>query len=362
MTTVKLKFVVKDDDRHGNSRYYLRMPGTPKIRLREPVGTDAFLREYETAVVKVSAHHPAADKASVRAICIDYYKSSAFRAELGIETQKVRRRILDALCEKIGAHGIKYIEERHVRSWMDARADRPESANGLLKALRGLFSYAKKMGRLTHDPSTEIRKIRTRSEGFHTWTIAEVRQFEEKHHIGTAARLSLALLLYLGQRRGDTSRMGRQHVHGSSLRMRQAKTGKVLSLHILPELADIIAASPCGDLAFITTKSGQPFRSPASFGQQFRKWCDEAGLPQCSAHGLRKAGAAIAAENGASDRQLMALFGWSKPDQATVYTAAAEQKLLAASAAELIDLGTKTGQEMSHLTVPPKKQLKKSIS
>jgi len=35
------------------------------------------------------------------------------------------------------------------------------------------------------------------------------------------------------------------------------------------------------------------------------------GLAKCSAHGLRKAGATIAAENGATDQQLMAMFGWT---------------------------------------------------
>lgn len=37
-----------------------------------------------------------------------------------------------------------------------------------------------------------------------------------------------------------------------------------------------------------------------AIGNKMREWCDEAGLPQCSAHGLRKAGAAIAAERGAT--------------------------------------------------------------
>jgi integrase len=33
-------------------------------------------------------------------------------------------------------------------------------------------------------------------------------------------------------------------------------------------------------------------------------------LYHCSAHGLRKAGATIAANNGATAHQLMAIFGW----------------------------------------------------
>ena len=51
------------------------------------------------------------------------------------------------------------------------------------------------------------------------------------------------------------------------------------------------------------------------------------------AHGLRKAGATIAAENGASDRQLMAMFGWATARQAGVYTRKASSKTLAREAA-----------------------------
>ena len=90
----------------------------------------------------------------------------------------------------------------------------------------------------------------------------------------------------------------------------------------------IIAASPCGDLTFLENDLGRAF-SAAGFGNKFREWCDEAGLPHCSAHGLRKAGATIAAENGATEHQLMAIFGWTTPAMAAVYTRAANRKRLA---------------------------------
>lgn len=54
-------------------------------------------------------------------------------------------------------------------------------------------------------------------------------------------------------------------------------------------------------------------------------------------HRLRKAGATIAAENGATARQLMAIFGWYSIDQAEFYTRAADQKRLASSAMHLLE-------------------------
>lgn len=168
--------------------------------------------------------------------------------------------------------------------------------------------------------------------GFHTWTEDEVSAFEAKRPVGTRQRLALDLLLYTGLRRGDVVRLGRQHVRDGLLTIRTEKTGEIIILLLLPALAASISAAPVGDLAFLVTERGQPFVKEG-FGNWFRKACEAAGCPG-SAHGLRKAGTVRAAENGASDRQLMALFGWSTAKMASVYTRAADQKRLAADAAD----------------------------
>jgi integrase len=108
-----------------------------------------------------------------------------------------------------------------------------------------------------------------------------------------------------------------------------------LTIPIQSDLEDIIAASPCGDLTFLVTQFGKGFTNNG-FGSWFKKRCREAGLPHCSAHGLRKASATIAAENGASDRQLMAMYGWQTSKQATHYTRSANQTRLAASGMSLL--------------------------
>jgi len=90
-------------------------------------------------------------------------------------------------------------------------------------------------------------------------------------------------------------------------------------------------------MTFLVTDQGKPF-SENGVGNWFRDRCDEAGLPMCTAHGLKKAGATIAAENGATTRQMMAMFDWDTPEMAEVYTRAAEQKRLAGEGMLLITL------------------------
>ena|SRR5215468_2570572 len=76
-----------------------------------------------------------------------------------------------------------------------------------------------------------------------------------------------------------------------------------------PARGSIIAVTVTGTRIFLVTEYGEPFTA-AGFGAWFRTRCDEAGLLDCSAHGLRKAGAVRAAENGTTPHELMAIFGW----------------------------------------------------
>jgi integrase len=57
-----------------------------------------------------------------------------------------------------------------------------------------------------------------------------------------------------------------------------------------------------------------------------RQWCNDADLAECSSHGLRKASATILAEAGATEHQLMAIFGWSDSKMAQHYMKAAQSK------------------------------------
>ena len=124
------------------------------------------------------------------------------------------------------------------------------------------------------------------------------------------------------QRRSDVIRFGKQHVKGGKLIFTQRKgrnrKPKRLQLPILPTLRRIIDASSC-ELTLLINDLGRAF-TDAGVGNKFRDWCDQSGLPDCTAHGLRKAGATIAAENGATAHQLLAIFGWDTLKQAQVYT------------------------------------------
>src|SRR5215813_2858753 len=116
---------------------------------------------------------------------------------------------------------------------------------------------------------------------------------------------------------------------------------KRLTLPILPALQRIIDGTTCGDLTFLVNDWGRPF-TDAGFGNWFRDRCVEAGVPG-RAHGLRKAGATIAANNGATSRQLMAIFGWDTLKEAERYTRGADQLRLAEAAMHMLEAPEQNG-------------------
>ena len=71
---------------------------------------------------------------------------------------------------------------------------------------------------------------------------------------------------------------------------------------VLEPLADAIAAQPLTDMTFLMTEFGKPF-TEKGLGNKVRDWLDAADLKHCSSHGIRKADATIAAENGATGHQ-----------------------------------------------------------
>jgi integrase len=123
--------------------------------------------------------------------------------------------------------------------------------------------------------------------------------------------------------------MGRQHLRGNAIEVRQVKTGQWLEVPLHAALAAELAQVPAGQLTFLLTEAGVPF-TPGGFYNRFDEWREAAGLPAgLSPHGLRKGCGRRLAEAGATAHQIMAVLGLRTLALAELYTRAADQKRLA---------------------------------
>ncbi|MGE0602183.1 MAG: tyrosine-type recombinase/integrase [Xanthobacteraceae bacterium] len=366
----KPKYLIEDIDRHGNVRVYFRRGDAPKIRIRDPFPTPAFWTAYQAALdgSKAPPGQPKPEKpgkpaarGSLLWLCRRYLAESDEYKKLDATGQKRRRSILERLCQEptsdddptqIGTLPFATTPVSKVRKLRDRVADRSgyEAGNSMVKALRQVFVWAiaDDVPGAERNPAREVPYLKGGGSGFHTWTVEEIEQYEKRHPIGTKARLAIAILKNIGTRRSDIVSLGKQHIRrndqvdqelrelheGRFLQFNvfkgRKKDPKTLLVPILPELENVLAKSPLGSLTFLETAFKKPFTANG-FGNKMRDWCDEADLPHCSAHGLRKAAATQAAENGATEYQLMAIFGWSSPKQAAIYTRKARQSKLAAA-------------------------------
>lgn len=346
MTTIRLKFVHAFRDRHGRQRYYFRRHGQ-RIPLPGVPGSDEFMSAYrqvlDGAPTKAEIGANRTKPGTIAAAVVAYFNSAVFQS-LAESTKATYRGILESFRAQHGDKRIVMLERRHIELMISNRARTPAAANNLLRMIRLLMQFAVVNGLRRDDPTVGVKSVRNRSDGFYTWTEADIAAFEAKHAIGSRARLAFALLLYTAQRRGDVVKMGRQHIRDGVMIIRQQKTGTMVHVPVHPELQAVIAAAPSGQLTFLVTSEGKPFTA-AGFGNLFRDWCDEAGLPKaCAAHGLRKAASRRLAEAGCTAHQIMAITGHKTLKEVTRYTAAVDRERLAKEAIDKIINGTRTGK------------------
>lgn len=207
------------------------------------------------------------------AIAAFYIRCNSFLDNKPI-TQQTDRNILEAFRAKHGSKPIAGLERRHIENMLAEKTGKPAAQRNLLRVLRVLLAFCVMEGLRKDNPALGIKLRAQATSGYHSWTEEELRQYEQRHPIGSKPRLALALLLYTAQRRADVVRLGPPNVRDGWLRFTQSKTGTEMEIPLVAPLADIIAATPMvGVKTFLVTDYGRPF-TPAGFGGWFRDQCD----------------------------------------------------------------------------------------
>lgn len=342
--------VTVNPDRHGKLRARYRKAGVKPVYMKHLPGEPGFDAEYKGLCEGTGATSSAerAIPGSVDVLCARYYRSADFLRS-GDADQKRRRGIIESFRAEFGNDQVSDFTFEHVELILIRRSEKRQNAQGrwiggqvaavtLRKQMRRLFAYARKIKMISDNPVEEAEKVgKTRISGFHTWTEEEIAQYQKHHPYGTKARLAMEIMLWSGQRKSDARLFGPKHIVDAKINYSTGKTGVNLWMPIARDLRRAIDAMPAvGVTTYLVTDYGNPF-SPHGFGNKMREWCNAAGLPQCSSHGLRKALARRMAQMQLSDEQMMAVGGWKQSQQLRTYTEAVEQESLADSAIRSVD-------------------------
>lgn len=329
------QYLQREKTRHGNFVWIVRRNHGPKIRLRAEYDTEEFWDQYREALSGKAPEPKRSRSGSLRWL-YDRYRETTAWCSLSVATRRQRENIFAAVMKASGDVQFKDIRRADIEGGKDDRRETPAQARNFLDAMRGLFRWALAADHTKTNPTAGVENPkRKKSEGFKAWDESDVARYEAYWAPGTRQRVWLHVLLYTGVRRGDAVSIGKQHVRSGVLTFVVEK-GKdrervEVTRRIEPELVATLQQGPTSDLAFICGERGRPLKKE-SFGNDFKEACVAAGIPDKSAHGLRKLSATIWAERGATEHELMALFGWLTPQMAALYTRTARRKRMSLQA------------------------------
>lgn len=336
-------------DRHGKQHFRYRRKGFEGGYFKSAPGTEEFrteLRAFDKGQTDTVAEAVKRTLPGTIDELVTRYMSVPSRLGPTEATQRKIRAILSNFRASHGHRVTADVQFEHIEAIIEkARAKRPsedgkrmvggvEAARKLRKELVRLFDFSIAIRQRQSNPVRQAARVKVaageRSKGFHTWTEEEIAQYRAFHKLGTKARLAMELMLWTGQRRIDAIRLGLADVRQGRVSLTQSKTGKDMRLPVAPQLLEAIVAMPPrpDDGPFIRTEYGRPF-SNGGFGNWFRDRCNDAGLPQCSAHGLRKAIMRRLAELHMGNQSLKSVSGHSRDEEVAGYTREVNQSRMA---------------------------------
>lgn len=335
------------NDRHGVRRWRYRHKGR-SVELGKTFGSDDFKRRYEAAEQGAGQGVGSSRTApgTMDALIVSFYRSPAFK-KVSSSTATNYRHTIERIRKAHGSKRVAMIRRRHIMGMMAEKAETPNAANFTLRMMRQLLSHAVDLEMIDVNPARDIKRFAVGGDGHHTWTDAEIEAFYSFHPHGTVAHTAMTLMLYTGAARSDAVRLGWGNLEGERVSYKRQKTGQRVDIPIHPDLDLVLADLPRDAFTFLQTRSGRS-RSSNGLGNQMRKWCDAAGLPDCSSHGLRKACATRLADAGATPHQIAAVTGHKTLSEVERYTRAADKASLADTAMGMIPSRSKGEQKLAN--------------
>jgi integrase len=338
VTNVRLKYLHCFNDRHGKPHCYFRYRGQ-RWRIPAP-GTEGFASAYDALLAHIKAN-PLTGRHNVQFMpgslgwAIEKFLVSPLYNKRAETTKRNYRRVLDQLRERYGAGLLKDLKPRHVRTMRNEIAAKStvdaDIAMGMVSALWN-FTVEELGIELDADPTHGVKRVHEVEREHEPWPPELIERFlsEARPALCWAVRLAL----YTGQRRSDLVRMRWSDFDGECIKVRQHKTGALVSIPCAQALRDIPRVA---DTILVGERGGA--LTAASLSVMIRKALRDMGVTGYSIHGLRKNAANALAEAGCTDREIMAITGHKSVQMVSHYSKRANQRVLARSAMDKLESG-----------------------
>lgn len=206
--------------------------------------------------------------------------------------------------------------------------------------LNNILTYGYDRGLCEYNHAARVKGL-PKTKPIPRWTESECDQFYKT--APDYLRLAFVMALYTGQRRSDLIRMKWEQYDGTTIKVLQQKTKRVLYIPVHPKLKTELDAARIRQEEYYSTRRVTPHGfiltnkvfglwSLEYFTKAFRDHLKKLGISGRSVHGLRKTTAAKLAELGCSPHMIASITGHKSLKEIMLYTDEADQKRMASDA------------------------------
>jgi integrase len=243
MAMLRLRYVHSFVDKTGRVRYYFRHRGKRWPLPGEP-GTAEFTSVYDALrkqCLPAKRGSNVAFAPATMGYVIEKYRNSDKFTKRAHSTRRSYRQLLDRIEDLCGTALIADLRERHVRA-LRKQFSASSASDRAVMMIRLLWQFAKEDldMELGPNPATEVQRRHSREWSHEPWPDSVIDKFMAEARPRPNAQRAVMLLLHTGQRVGDVAAMQWDQYDGRWLRVRQAKTGKLLQIPCSAALKEML--------------------------------------------------------------------------------------------------------------------------
>lgn len=296
--------------------YHYAWRGGP--RMQSTPGTAEFVAEFQRLTAARQVENP--HHGTLTGLMLDYQRSPAFQ-DLAGETRAGYARRIRKIEAEWGDTPVAVLSDDRFRGdvldWRDQLADKGRrEADYCLTVLARVLSWAHDRRRIAANPLARPGRLYTGSRIDSVWTEDELTALfaVAPAHVTLPAKIAL----WTGQRLGDVLRLTWAAYDGASIRLRQSKTGRHLTIPAAEALRTTLAAARRGrGLTICQTSRGRHWTRDG-YQSSFAAAVERAGVTGRTFHDLRGTAVTRLALAGCTVPEIGSITGHSLRDVETI--------------------------------------------
>ena len=256
------------------------------------------------------------------ALLFRFQESAEFQFGISPRTRRDYIKQIKRIEHAFGDFPIKALDDPRSRSvfleWRDRLAQKSlRQADYAYGTLARVLSWAHNRGLIAKNPCSKGGKLYHGTRANKIWHDEEVARFLRT--APTYLRLAMLLAINTGQRQGDLLRLPWSAYDGTTIKLRQRKTGAYVPIPVADALRDALDVAARKSPIILTNSTGKPW-SESGFQGAWGKATTGAGIRGLTFHDLRGTAVVTLARAGCNEVEIYSITGHKPGDVQAILT------------------------------------------